>query len=274
MATSMILTTTRSSEPLDRVDPEMFRQRSRRSDALRVGAIAALAISLATVVVSLSAIAGAHLIAAWWLGSVNGRVSWEIDKTNWQHGGETSVSFSLRNTCATSIGDDDLAQVRNLHRVVSLDLADNDRITEKGLASLRGLNFLSDLSLERLDRFRQPPARAVSIPLNNACLVHLQALPRLETLSLSGNRITDQGLSQVARMASLKVLDLTATEISDAGLVYLEGMKSLERVNLGATGVTKKGIAQLQMARPDLLIELETEPGVEQEASLARGLTQ
>ena len=96
-----------------------------------------------------------------------------------------------------------------LHRVVSLNLAENDRITNKGLAALRGLDFLSELNLDRLDRFRQPAFRlAIRLRLTDACLVHLQALPRLENLSLAGNLITDQGLSQIAKMANLKILDL------------------------------------------------------------------
>ena len=56
------------------------------------------------------------------------------------------------------------------------------------------------------------------------------------------------------------------------GLAHLEGMKNLERVDLGATRVTKEGIAQLRLARPDLSIELETEPAVEQGVKLMRGL--
>ena len=80
----------------------------------------------------------------------------------------------------------------------------------------------------------------------------MQALPRLEVLTLSGNLITDRGLSQIASDGDLKILDLEATEVTDAGLVYIEGMKNLEAVNLGATRVTKEAVTQLQMARPDL----------------------
>ena len=49
--------------------------------------------------------------------------------------------------------------LRKLHRVVSLNLAENDRITNKGLAALRGLDSLSELNLERLDRYRHASAR-------------------------------------------------------------------------------------------------------------------
>jgi hypothetical protein len=45
-------------------------------------------------------------------------------------------------------------------------------------------------------------------------------------------------------------------------------------VNLGATHVTKEGLARLQMARPDLTIELDVEPAVEQGVKLRRRVTQ
>jgi len=92
-------------------------------------------------------------------------------------------------------------------------------------------------------------------------------------LTLAGNRITDRGLAQLARMTRLKTLDLSATEVTDAGLIHLQGLKSLEAVNLGATRVTKEGLTELQTARPDLLIELDTEPAVEEAVKLRRGAT-
>ena len=154
--------------------------------------------------------------------------------------------------------------------MVSLNLAENDRITNKGLAALRGLDSLTDLNLERMERYRNPQSERVSLPLTDACLVHVQALPRLEVLTLSGNLITDQGLPQIARMRNLKTLDLEATEITDSGLVYIEGMKNLEVVNLGSTRVTKGAVTQLQMARPDLRIELDTDPSIEESIKFAR----
>ena len=79
----------------------------------------------------------------------------------------------------------------------------------RGWPRLRGLDFLSELNLDRLNRFRHAQSSShIRLPLTDACLVHLQALPRLENLSLAGNLITDQGLSQIAAMTNLKVLDL------------------------------------------------------------------
>jgi hypothetical protein len=55
-------------------------------------------------------------------------------------------------------------------------------------------------------------------------------------------------------------------------LAHIEGMKNLERVDLGATRVTKEGLAQLRLARPNLTIELEVDPEVEQRVKASRGL--
>ena len=77
-------------------------------------------------------------------------------------------------------------------------------ITDKGLAALRGLDFLAELNLDRLDRYREHLFGRNSVPLTDACLVHLQALPRLEVLTLSGNLITDEGLARIARMTNLE----------------------------------------------------------------------
>jgi hypothetical protein len=272
MAPPMTLTTARSNDPLHHADHGPYRQRARRSEALRRRVIAGLALTIATLLVGAFFLVGRHLFTAWWLERHDGTVLWNIDGTNWRQGGVTSVSFAARISWGPRLRDGDLDHFRRLHRVVSLDLSENDQITNKGLAGLRGLDFLSELNLERLDRYRNP--RRFSIPLTDACLVHLQALPRLENLKLGGNLITDQGLSRIAAMSNLKVLDLSATEVSDAGLAHLEGMRSLKAVKLGATRVTKEGIATLGLARPNLKIELDVDPAVEQEVKLNRGLIQ
>ena len=193
------------SEPLVRMPiASCSRHRSRRREALRRGVDRGCgAHQSRRSCVGRVIRVGSHLVAAWWLESQHGMVVWDIDETNWRQGGVTSVSFASRNfvesaDSATAIS----ITFSKLHRVVSLNLAENDRITNKGLAELRGLDFLTELNLDRLNRYRHSPVRIASAPLTDACLVHLQALPRLENLSLAGNLITDQGLSQIARMAN------------------------------------------------------------------------
>ena len=264
----------RSTKPLHAADSELLRYRSRRHEALERGAIACVALTVAAIVVGVSFLVGRHLVTAWWLERLHGMALWDIDRTNWRQGGVTSVTFGSRNSWYRGLSNDDLNYLGKLHRVVSLNLAENDRITNKGLAALRGLDFLSELNLDRLNRFRHAQSSIRTAQLTDACLAQLQALPQLENLSLAGNKITDQGLSQIAAIKNLKVLDLSATEVTDAGLAHLEGMKNLDRVHLGATRVTKEGIAQLRLVRPDLSIEFDIEPAVEQGVKLIRGLDQ
>ena len=252
----------RSAEPLSRAAGQRTELQSRRRELLRKGTIVGVSVTLAAIVIVAASFVGTHLIASWWIQSHQGNVVWEMDDSNWRQGGVTSVAFAPRRFSPSLLGDADLVHVHRLFPVVSLNLSDNDEISDKGLAGLRGLDYLNELSLDRLGRFR-PNSFGDRFPvLTDACLVHVQALPRLESLSLAGNKITDQGLSQLAAMPRLKSIDLSATEITDAGLTSLEGMKTLEWVNLGATHVSIEGILKFRTARPDVTVDLEVDPVV------------
>jgi Leucine Rich repeat len=268
------IATVRSSQSLAQTAHGDFRVRSRRSELIRTAVVAALAVTLATLIVGGWLFVGTHLVAAWWLEKHQALIVWDIDKTNWRQGGATSVSIAAGRFSFSRITDADLDHLHRLHRVVSLNLAESDSITNKGLTALRGLDFLTELDLDRLNRYRYFRIGMRSAPLTDACLVHLRALPRVERLSLAGNLINDQGLSQIVGMTSLKTLDLSATEVGDAALTYLERMKSLKTVNLGATRVTKAGIAQLMLARPDLTIATDVDPAVAEGVKMLRGETQ
>jgi hypothetical protein len=202
------------------------------------------------------------------------RIDWQIDETNWWQGGVTSVSgvrHYVGSIFGTDLSDRDLHYLLDLRPVQSLNLAECNHITDKGLAILGGLQHLTELDLTRLMRYRSNAIGSTPVPLTDTCLVHLQSLPRLQKLSLSGDRITDRGLAQIAQMKSLVELDLVAAEVTDAGLTHLQGMKHLKSINLAATRVTAAGVAKLQEARPDLSITMETEPEIERGVKLRRG---
>jgi Leucine Rich repeat len=264
--------TANSARPHSRSLAERRSERFEGRRALRLAFATGLVLIFATLFAAFSIRVGRHQVAAWWFESLHCTVAWEIDDTNWRHGGATSVSYRSPNLRRANFNDDDLDHVKELLRVVKLELAECDKITNTGLARLRGLDFLAELNLERLNRYRYAQFGATSVPLTDACLIHLQPLRGLEKLTLAGNRITDRGLSQVASMANLKALDLEATEVSDLGLIHLEGMKNLKVVSLGATRVTKEGLAKLQTARPDLAIELDVAQAVDEGVKLQRGV--
>jgi hypothetical protein len=274
MAGAMIQTSGADPESLAFAEREWLARRLWRRHLWRVGFVAALTIVLAVLLAGISIPVGIHLATGLWLGTLGGAVQWDMDETNWRQGGITRVSFRSRwQMWNNTFSDDDLHYLLNLHRVVSLNIAECDKITSNGLTTLRGLEFLTDLDLARLARYRFPASGGGPVPLDETCLVPVAGLGRLENLSLAGNLITDRGLSQIAKMANLKFLDLSATEITDKGLIVIQGMTRLESVSLGATRVTKGGLTKLQTARPDLWIELYVEPEVEHAVKLARGAT-
>jgi hypothetical protein len=266
----------RACHPLPRDERLLIEDRLCWRQMLRRRLIAALVVGVTTLLFILARPIVNHLGTAWWLERLGCRIDWQIDATNWQQGGVTSVS-GMRTYVGSIFGADlrdrDLHYLLNLRPVQSLNLAECNHITGKGLAILGGLQQLSELDLTRLMRYRRNPIGSNPVPLTDACLVHLLALPRLKIVSLSGNRITDRGLTQIAQLTHLTDLDLVATEVSDAGLIHLQGMKSLQAVDLAATRVTAEGVAKLQEARPDLRISMETAPEIEQAVKERRGGT-
>jgi hypothetical protein len=232
-----------------------------------VGAFLIIAALFATFAIRV----GTHLVTAWWLERLQCAVDWKVDETNWRQWGETSVSYDSRSFFGSRFEDKDLDHLKRLFHVVKLNLAECETITSSGLVRLRELDFLTELNLARLNRYRYARYANPLPPLTDACVQNLQPLGRLETLDLAGNLITNAGMSQIAGMLNLKSLDLEATEVTDAGLVHLSGMKNLKQVHLGGTKVTSTGLNELRLARPDLTIDVAIDPAIEQGLKLRRG---
>jgi hypothetical protein len=68
----------------------------------------------------------------------------------------------------------------------------------------------------------------------------------IQSLDLAGTKVTDGGLSVVARMRHLTRLRLERTAISDAGLKSLAGLPELEYLNLYGTKVTDAALPTLK----------------------------
>jgi Leucine-rich repeat (LRR) protein len=82
-------------------------------------------------------------------------------------------------------------------------------------------------------------------PINDAELVQLQGLPRLEWLDLSRTQVSDAGLVQLQGLTTLTTLDLRNTTISNAGLAHLQGMNALKWLYLSNTPISDAGLANL-----------------------------
>jgi len=74
---------------------------------------------------------------------------------------------------------------------------------------------------------------------------HFKALPRLETLGISGTNVTDAGLKHIAGLSQVKHLHISRTSITDSGLEHIQGLTKLEWLFLRETGITDAGLRHL-----------------------------
>ena len=94
-----------------------------------------------------------------------------------------------------------------------------------------------------------------ALPSRPSAPLKLIALTRL---SLADNNWTtnDEGLTHVAKIASLTWLDLSWSQVGDATLDHLAKLPTLETLYLrGCSNVTPAGLARLRRARPKLMCD-------------------
>jgi hypothetical protein len=83
-------------------------------------------------------------------------------------------------------------------------------------------------------------------PINDASLVALDACRELQSIDLSGSRITDEGLAALRKMGHLTQLYLRDTQITDAAVDGLLECPSLEKLDLsGCPGLTEVGVLRV-----------------------------
>ncbi|HEX5446153.1 MAG TPA: hypothetical protein VFW87_20160 [Pirellulales bacterium] len=116
----------------------------------------------------------------------------------------------------TALGNDGLAQVKTLPKVVQLDLKDT-QVTDEGLAHLAGMTSLVKLHLEK-------------------------------------TKVTDAGLAHLKDLANLEYLNLYGTAVTNAGLEHLKGLKNLKKLYVWQTQVNDEGIAKLKEALPGVTV--------------------
>jgi hypothetical protein len=75
----------------------------------------------------------------------------------------------------------------------------------------------------------------------------------LVVLNLSGDKIADADMDQIAPMKQLEVLALADTQITGAGIAKLEGMNRLNELNLMNCGVLDNDLESF-LSMPNLRI--------------------
>lgn len=140
------------------------------------------------------------------------------------------VAASLNGTDATNHTVALAARLLGL-RTLSLAPLPRTYLTDAGLAPLASHPALRSLSIH-------------GNRLSDEALVHIQNIPTLEILILQGN-FTNDALETVAVLPNLKHLDLTQSYINDTGLVDLPPLPHLETLILNQTDITHAGLESI-----------------------------
>ena len=107
---------------------------------------------------------------------------------------------------------------------LSLALASGLRADEE--AAVKSVEKLGG-TVERDDKASGKPVTAVNLTgwkVTNKDLKQVAAFKRLQSLNLNRSRVTDAGLKELARLKQLRKLDLRSTTVTDAGLKELKDL--------------------------------------------------
>ncbi len=150
---------------------------------------------------------------------------------------DPSIKLSDKYTASRVIGS--VAKLRRLKRL----RMSHCNIENGDVARLTHLTQLEQLDLQGT-KLREGP-----IP-------GLDQLP-LTALSLSRTRINDATLVTIGKMTKLEHLNLTRTKITDAGLEHLDSLPKLRRLFLNRSLVTRAGYEAFKQTHPHVDVSWE-----------------
>jgi len=163
------------------------------------------------------------------------------------------VKLSLQYYNATNA---ELNAIANGKDLVSLNLAGNDLIDDKGLNAISGLPKLKHLNISGTSCRGNGLAAMTSLEtlvlpshVSDAVFDHIEDLIQLRRLDVSGSKITDEGAKRLSRLKNLESLNLSGTKITDEGVRALASLNQLRELNFSDTGVTGRGVDGIQNLR-------------------------
>lgn len=167
----------------------------------------------------------------------------------------TDVSISLEDAQYLVAREHGFENWQTLTQYLAALSANTSRIAAKpvSLFSLDAKGTRQRVASERnwdtvlgLMREKQIPALHAEGQMTDAVMDRLSQLDHITALDLSGSKeFTDSGVRYLARMPRLQTLDLSGTKITDQGLTVFRQLKDLTTVNLSWTPMTDAGIANL-----------------------------
>lgn len=83
-------------------------------------------------------------------------------------------------------------------------------------------------------------------------LAHLKGMKNITRLHLENTKVTDAGIAHLASLSNLEYLNIYGTEVTDDGIAKLAGLKNLKKIFLWQSKVTETGARKLAAAIPGL----------------------
>jgi Leucine-rich repeat (LRR) protein len=130
------------------------------------------------------------------------------------------------------VADADLALLRGLKQLKTLNLGGAEKITDAGLAPLEALTTLTSLDLS-------------DTAITDAGLVHLKPLSNLTNLELRGLKLKGDAFGQVAGLAKLESLTVPYENYTPKQLTPLTALKNLQQLNVNLVEDTDAKLAVL-----------------------------
>jgi len=140
------------------------------------------------------------------------------------------------------VTDGDLAKVAQMRHLRKLDLS-HTRVTDAGLEQLKSLENVVELNCYYAER------------LTEDGIAHLRGWKHLERLSLRGTKVTSEVFEHLAHLTSLRSLDLGFTQIEDEGFEQLASLARLEKLSIGGNRLS--GSCLLLLKQLPALMDLD-----------------
>jgi Leucine-rich repeat (LRR) protein len=112
------------------------------------------------------------------------------------------------------------AALENLPILVDFNLNGDERLTDAGLAHLKGWKTLNVLRLD-------------SPKITQKGLENLADLAGLEELTIVNDKITDDWLAPIGKLTNLRRLSLYTKKTTPAAFAHLEGLTRIEEIHVG-----------------------------------------
>jgi len=142
----------------------------------------------------------------------------------------------------SDLSDAGLQRLTALHWLRYLDLHDNARLTDTGLAQLASFEHLHLLSLS-------------GTQIGNRGLAAIGRMTGLEQLHLAYCRnVTADGIRNLVKASTLRYLQMANIPIDDTAVLHLKNMPSLRTLHIEGTKISPAGLAVLTQALPKCAI--------------------